>query len=339
MIGMHLGVVGPERHVEQLGRSREHGGSLHFFEHLARHLPCGAVHAQAGDLARPVLGASLGVGEIGEGLAVAPALADVGHLVFDARLVLRRAHARGVDEDSARLRVVEERRDDRGIERVRLLDDRRHVVGHDRLDHRAEEPPGAVEPLAHRLGGLQERRPHELIATERERDDERPESARAPGRDVEHHPHLAEVDLRLLARRRIFEEDRRLLLLPAELLHRVAAQRVVARNEPMIAHEQRVDLAEPQRPLLAEPVDDVLLVRCDRLALRARVRQRSRLHALRDLVDLRLTQLAIARHRQLLGHRDVATRGVSVGARLARDLPVAVACRPAAKQLFYVDHG
>jgi hypothetical protein len=68
-------------------------------------------------------------------------------------------------------------------------------------------------------------------------------------------------------------------------------------------------------------------------------RQRSRLHALRDLVDLGLAQLAISRQHELLGDRDVATRGVSVSARLARDLPVAVPRRPAAKQLFYVDHG
>jgi hypothetical protein len=106
----------------------------------------------------------------------------------------------------------------------------------------------------------------------------------------------------------------------------------------VIAHEQRVDLAEPQRPFLAEPVEDVLLVLGDRHALSARVRQWSRLHALRDLVDLRVAQLAIARQREMLRHRDVARCGASVGARLARDLPVAVPRRPAAKHFLYVDH-
>src|ERR1019366_1856096 len=101
---------------------------------------------------------------------------------------------------------------------------------------------------------------------------------------------------------------------------------------------QRVDLAEAQRPLPGEPVDDVRLVLGDCPALCARVRQRPRLHALRDLVDLSLAWLAVARQRELLGHRNVARRGAAIGAGLARDLPDAVPRRPAAKQLLYVDH-
>jgi hypothetical protein len=77
----------------------------------------------------------------------------------------------------------------------------------------------------------------------------------------------------------------------------------------------------------------------DGLALRARIGQWPCLHALRDLVDLGLAQLAVTRQRELLGDRDVPTGGAAVRAGLTRTLPHAVPRRPAAKQLSNVDHG
>src|SRR3954464_2204517 len=76
------------------------------------------------------------------------------------------------------------------------------------------------------------------VAAERERDDERPERASSSRLGVEEHAHLAEVDLRLLARRRIVDTNCGWLLAPSEHLHREATKRPVARGELVIAHEQ-----------------------------------------------------------------------------------------------------
>ena len=107
----------------------------------------------------------------------------------------------------------------------------------------------------------------------------------------------------------------------------------------MVAHEQLVDLAEPQRARRAEPLHDALLVLGNLPALCAHVDERACLHPLRDLVDFRFAQRSIARQRELFGHRDVAPRGAAIGPRLPLDLPVAVPLRPAAKDLSYVNHG
>ena len=65
---------------------------------------------------------------------------------------------------------------------------------------------------------------------------------------IEHRAHLAEVDLRLLARRRVVDADRRRPLPPPELLRREAPERVVAHLQA-VAHQQRVHLGQPQRTL------------------------------------------------------------------------------------------
>ena len=126
--------------------------------------------------------------------------------------------------------------------------------------------------------------------------------------------------------------------MPTKLLHRVAAQRVVARLDA-VAIEQRVDLAQPKRPLSLEPFGDSRLVLRDLGPFRAPVGQRACLHALCDLVHLRFRQLAIVRQRELSGDRDVARGRVAIDARLSCDSPVAMPRQPAAKHFFHVDHG
>jgi hypothetical protein len=70
---------------------------------------------------------------------------------------------------------------------------------------------------------------------------------------IEQEAHLAEVDLRLLAGRRIVDANRGGPLVPAQLLLHEAPERVVARKQAVIANEQRVDLREPQRARLRVP--------------------------------------------------------------------------------------
>ena len=242
MIRMDLRFVDPDRHVEELRRCDPHRHPLDRLERLARNATGGAVHACAGDLATPVLRIAPSVVEVREGLAVEPALANERHLILDARLVLRRANARRVHEEAARLHVVEERRDERRVERVWIEHHRLGVVGDHRRDDRPEEHPGAVESLAYGLGGLSERRPDELVAAERQRHDEHPERPAMSRLGVHEPAHLSEVDLRLLTGWWIVDAHRGRLVAPRELLVGVAPERVVAGAHAVIASEQRMDL-------------------------------------------------------------------------------------------------
>ena len=98
------------RHVERL--SREPGASRPSRSPRtaraapARVVPCTRAPATSRHQVSALLAR---VAQAREGLSVEPALAHVGHLVFDAGLVLGRADTRRVDEDAARLHVVEER--------------------------------------------------------------------------------------------------------------------------------------------------------------------------------------------------------------------------------------
>ncbi len=98
-------------------------------------------------------------------------------------------------------------------------------------------------------------------------------------------------------------------------------------------------LGQPQRALLGEPCFDAILVRFDRLPLGARVGQRARLHALRDLVDLAFGQLAVLRRRATAGGVDVAAHRLAVDARVTRDVVKTLPRRPAAQHFLDVDHG
>jgi len=85
VIGMHGG-PGPDGAIEGLGGQRQEGGLLHRLEHPARHLPRGAVHARAGEVAAPEERAVAHVGEIVEGLATEKVLAGIGDPALDFRL-------------------------------------------------------------------------------------------------------------------------------------------------------------------------------------------------------------------------------------------------------------
>jgi len=128
------------------------------------------------------------------------------------------------------------------------------------------------------------------------------------------------------------------VLAPPELLHREATERVVAHLQA-VARQQRVHLGQPQRALLGEPRLDAILVRFDCLPLGARVGQRARLHALRDLVDLAFGQLAVLGQRAALSGVDVAAHRLAVDARVTRDVVKTLPRRPAAQHFLDVDHG
>ncbi len=301
-------------------------------------VPC----TRAGDLARPALGARAGIVERRERLAVEPALADVGYLILDARLVLGRANAGRIYEQATSLHVVEEGVDEPGVERVGAPDHRLGVVRDDARRHGAEELPGAVETLAHGLGGLTERRPDELQPAERERHDEHPEAALPAGLRIEHEPHLAEVDLRFLSRRRVLDAHGGRLLSPRELGHREATEGVVARLQVVITNEQRVHLGQAERPLLgvpSKPLLDAVAVARHLAPLITGCRRWARLDDLRDGVDIVLGDVAPLGEAEACRRGRVASDRLAVDAGLTPDPSVAVPRRPAADNFLHVHHG
>lgn len=101
------------------------------------------------------------------------------------------------------------------------------------------------------------------------------------------------------------------------------------------------DLGQAQRTCLGvagEPRLDARAMLRHLVPFRARRQNRARLHALRDLVDLLLGQLAPALE-EARSHGRVPRGGLAVDARLTRNLPVALPRRPAAKHFLHIDHG
>src|SRR5450432_728744 len=340
MIGMDLRSRDPRRHVEGRFGRREHRRLLDRLEHLAWDATGGAVHARASDLAAPVLGAAACVVQVDEGLAVEPALTHVRHLILDARLVLRRTDASRVHEDAAGLHVVGERVEECGVEGVRRFYDRLHVVGDHRVTHCTEKPPRTIEAFAYGFGRLTKRRPDELVAAEAKRHDQHPELAQL-ALVVDQATHLPEVDLRLLSWRRIVDSHRLGLLAPPELLRSETPERVVARTYSVIAHQQRVDLAQTERScprVASEPELDALAVLRDLVPLDARRHQGPRLHALRDTVHLFVCERPAANQSETLGRIRVSCNGLAVDSRLATDPSIFLPRRPAAQHFLHVDH-
>lgn len=167
--------------------------------------PRGAVNAATGNLVRPRFGRVAKQRDVvRERLRREPTLADEGHLILDTRLVARMAYAGRVDEEAARLRVLSERRIDRWVLCAGSHDGGARVVEHDAMGDTAEELPCGIKPLDQRLGCLQERRPHELVATHGQRDDEHVQlaSLAVGALDV---AHQAEINLRFFTGRRIVD--------------------------------------------------------------------------------------------------------------------------------------
>jgi hypothetical protein len=127
----------------------------------------------AGNVSAPCLGSGAQQSQVvRERLAREPALAHEWDLILNARLVARMPYTSGVDEEVARLSVLRERRIDSRVLRAGADDGGARVVEHDAPNYATEEQPGGVEPIHQCLGRLQERRPYELVAAHRQRDDE-----------------------------------------------------------------------------------------------------------------------------------------------------------------------
>src|SRR5439155_12321588 len=107
VIGMH-GRPGPGRTIEWLGCQRQQRRVLHTLEHHTRDLAGGAVNAGARDVARPADRAGLHLAEVAEALAAEEVLPRVRNAAFDFRFSRSVGRHRGVDDETAVLRVLEE---------------------------------------------------------------------------------------------------------------------------------------------------------------------------------------------------------------------------------------
>jgi len=307
-------------------------------EDLARDATGGAVDPSAGDLDAPLRGGRAEHREVvGKRLPREPPLTHVRHLVLDAGLVLRMADPRRVHEEATSLRVLGERWVDGRVLRVGAHDRRGHVVEHDALGDAAEEPPGCVQGLAERLDRLPETRPDELVAAHRERDDEHPELAPLAlgGRDV---ADLTEVDLCLLARRRVVDEHGRTALVPPQILVRVPAQRRV-RHPDAVSREKLLHSNQPQRWIVPEPLLDASSVLVEDASRLRRLRCGTILNPPGDVAHDLLGQLRVRRQPDLLGRLDVPRRRPAPDDALAGHLPCTLPCLPAAEHFLHVDHG
>src|SRR5579859_2305267 len=118
------------------------------------------MNAQPGDVAAPLFSLLTRVGEVGEVAALPPALACIPDARLDVGLITWRPHASWVQEQTARLAVLQKRARRPWVQRVWPGDRRRKVV-EDESDRQAatEEAPRLLRSFDRGLHRLLEQRP------------------------------------------------------------------------------------------------------------------------------------------------------------------------------------
>lgn len=127
LIARHFG-LGPQRHVIGLARRCDQLRAFDGIEMLARQALRTGMTAQAVFFETPASGMLAGVIDRQQTLAGKAIVAHVTDTSFDARFVLRVAHARDIDLESVRLNVVQKRLDQARAERIGIVDDRLRAV-------------------------------------------------------------------------------------------------------------------------------------------------------------------------------------------------------------------
>jgi hypothetical protein len=163
LVDRNLGIA-PDRHVVGHGGRRQQRYVLLGLKVLARQTLRAAVPLHSVLVEAPAAGARTRVVDRAKSLAPEAVVAHRWHGPLDPRLVLRVAHAGGVDHEAARLRVLEETVGDPRRDRIGLRDDRLGVVGDHHAEHAPEEFPGSVARLDRRRGRLLEHRVDEAVA-------------------------------------------------------------------------------------------------------------------------------------------------------------------------------
>ena len=329
--------VGPHRRVERRSRNGEQQRELLGAERLGRPALGRAVDAPARRRRAPRLGAHPAVGQVDEGLPGEEVSLHVVDHPFDAWLVRRGPHSGRVDEEAAVLRVLHEHVVEPRRAVLRVDDDRLHVVGDHHREHPGEEPPCSLEPADHLLGGLRERRPHELMSAEARREDQPLADALpvAVGDETE----STEVDLQLGSRRRVIDAHGGGPLACSASLHREAGQGPV-RDHHAFALEEDPDLDDGE-PVVSHPPRDLLLLSEQRApcpAVAVGADRSDRLDQPADQLVGELLLAASAVEAEFDGGRDVAPRRLAVDADAPGDGTLPLTPHPAPERLSYLDH-
>jgi len=277
------------------------------------------------------------LGEIEHHLPAEAVVADGRDGALHAGLVPRAPHARGVDDEAARLGVLQKGGGEPRLEGIRALDNRLRVVGDQDAEDAVEERPGGFTGLDRRLGGFAEHGEDEPVAGQNRREDPGPE-APAPAQRVGCHVrHPARVELDLLAGATVSERDCWRGAPPAELLQSEAPQRGVT-DHHALAPEQLADLGQPHVGAQV-PLDDAAVGRAGGPALA--MRARARLDGADDRGEQAVVQLVGTggdRQPMRLRGAQVPPDRLDVQAQLGGDPLLADAGQPEPQDLFDLEH-
>jgi transposase len=212
----------------------------------------------------------------------------------------------------------------------------RNIFRHDHREHPAEVTPGGVEAADDLLGRLGERGPHELMAAEDSREDER--VAHAPSLTVGHEPEATEVNLKFRARRRVVDAHRDSAPAGPAAFHGEAGQGA-GRDDDAPALEEDPDLRDGE--VVLHPRRDLLLLVEQRPPRGAVAVGTVRAHPLDQLSDQPVGELFLAAGAldpELHRGCDVAPGGLAIDPHPPGDGAFALTFEPTPECLFDLDH-
>lgn len=229
----------------------------------------------------PLLGPTLRVSEIDEGLPGEERATHERDGPLDARLVLRGTHPGRVDDEPAGLGVLDESLVEPRFERVGPLHNRLHVVGDHRREYTAIERPRRLEPGDHIVDPLAVGQPHEAVTRHHRREDQRvavPLATRVRVRDP---AHLPEINLQLVARLPVVHPHRDAPPAPAHITHLIGVtmQSPLRDDDPLTG--QQLTHLHHRQPVGLEPRLDPVVTRHQqppRLAVTVTAMRPHRLH-------------------------------------------------------------
>ena len=236
--------------IEALG-GRQQAWLLLLLEALPRSTLSGAVNSLPGRLQAPAGHPEPGLFQAGESLPSETTLPAVADAPLYAWLVGWPPHPSRVQDEAARLGILQKGGIEAGRDRVQLDHDRSHAVRDHDPEDAAEEGPGLFETLNHRRQRLFEAEPAEHVAAVASGKDEPPTEPPTLATQVEEQAHPTEVDLQFGAWLPVHHPDRVLLAARAQLLNTEAVQSPVGHADSP-THQQAVDLGQLQ--LLPQPL-------------------------------------------------------------------------------------
>ena len=243
------------------------------------------------------------------------------------------ADASRIDDEAARLTVLEKpARGDRS-QPVRTSNDRGEIIHNEPARDATEEGPGSLQAFDDGRQRLMDQRPDEAVPAVRQHNRERPDGVSPPCRRIDQRTEPSEVELRDLTRRGACHAHG--VALPAAqtgLAHEPAQAAV--RDVDASLGEQLGDARELQ--VVLEPAGDLLAVRLQDAHAGRSARRRSALRQSRQQQHLFVCRRwPTGPQPQTPCLSDVFANGVPRQPRPANDRPDAFSCLPPAQ---YFDH-